>query len=374
MGILARRLMMAVGSAVSYLLLDKFTTPLSAGSVNGTNAEPGPGTRLVTDTGNVLSIASDEMQVTAHTGSFDPRVYFAESTPRTGGYTYINRLNNPSAVSTLRWGANNNTTGSARRLSFSISSTVLRVHEDAVNVFENRIVAASLPEELTYAIVTLPTQGALYLVRGGIFTTWALLYPGITNTTDPLFWGIVPQTATASSWECLYHGVADLSDNAQLNTLYGLANSRQSGTRTPGDTFTHDANGIIEFTVDTLPVGGQIEVSFRKQDSSNYWQLTINGLGDLELDEVVAGSATQRFFDSALVANGSRVVCHFFGDDIHVSGNNFYGSATNFQTGTSGEYITAGSGGVISNIVSWPTTLSSGAALTDLINAESGMI
>ena len=41
-----------------WLLQDEFATDLAAGSVNGTAAEPGPGTRTVVDTGNRLSISS----------------------------------------------------------------------------------------------------------------------------------------------------------------------------------------------------------------------------------------------------------------------------------------------------------------------------
>ncbi len=42
---------------VAWLLRDEFTTDLAAGAVNGTVAEPGPGTRTVTDTSGVISVA-----------------------------------------------------------------------------------------------------------------------------------------------------------------------------------------------------------------------------------------------------------------------------------------------------------------------------
>jgi hypothetical protein len=45
-----------LGCAIAYLLRDEFTTALGAGSVNGTNAEPGPGVRTVVDTENKLTI------------------------------------------------------------------------------------------------------------------------------------------------------------------------------------------------------------------------------------------------------------------------------------------------------------------------------
>ena len=39
-----------MGDSVHYLMRDTFATDLAAGSVNGTSATPGPGTRSVTDT------------------------------------------------------------------------------------------------------------------------------------------------------------------------------------------------------------------------------------------------------------------------------------------------------------------------------------
>ena len=49
------------GGGISYLLRDEFTTDLAAGHVNGTNAEPGPGTRVVIEGATVTKISGGSM-------------------------------------------------------------------------------------------------------------------------------------------------------------------------------------------------------------------------------------------------------------------------------------------------------------------------
>jgi len=51
-----RRLILFDQAAPAYLLRDNFDDVLAAGSVNGTPARPGPGTRTVTDTAYLLCL------------------------------------------------------------------------------------------------------------------------------------------------------------------------------------------------------------------------------------------------------------------------------------------------------------------------------
>ena len=48
-----------------FLFRDEFVTPLAAGQVHGTLCEPGPGRRIVTDTGGALAISGGALQVAA---------------------------------------------------------------------------------------------------------------------------------------------------------------------------------------------------------------------------------------------------------------------------------------------------------------------
>lgn len=67
----ARRALLNVAS-ITYLLRDLFTTDRAAGAVNGTPAEPGPGTRTVTDTGSKETIAGGMISIASTTGAADP--------------------------------------------------------------------------------------------------------------------------------------------------------------------------------------------------------------------------------------------------------------------------------------------------------------
>ena len=61
----------AGGAAVTYPFLDKFTTPRTAGNVDGTAAEPGPGNRLVVDTNSKISISGGVLQFAADQAAND---------------------------------------------------------------------------------------------------------------------------------------------------------------------------------------------------------------------------------------------------------------------------------------------------------------
>lgn len=76
-------------NVVKYLLQDEFTTPLTAGSVDGTDAEPGAGTRHTT-AGNV-SIASGALVIAA-TGSWGEASYRSGSFSRVAGRMLVQRV------------------------------------------------------------------------------------------------------------------------------------------------------------------------------------------------------------------------------------------------------------------------------------------
>ena len=153
------------------------------------------------------------------------------------------------------------------------------------------------------------------------------------------------------------------------DTDYGIATDRLAGARTAGDTFEHEADCLIEAEIDTIPSSDQIELRFRIQDANNYWRVTIDSSGNIDLDEVVSGSPTQRGTSAGVISNSDRIVIIADDETIKVyEANNLritYTSAANFKTATSGELETEGTGGAVSDIVSWPRALS-GAALAAL--------
>ena len=53
----------------AYLLRDEFTTDLTAGNIDETLCEPGPGTRKVVDTNNYLALSSGVVTTTDSTAT-----------------------------------------------------------------------------------------------------------------------------------------------------------------------------------------------------------------------------------------------------------------------------------------------------------------
>jgi len=202
--------------------------------------------------------------------------------------------------------------------------------------------------------------GSFVIVRGDTYADWTLMnvqndngndeYPGFANLTS---------VGTIDSFR-----VADLpaNDYTIWNDDFGIVTQRLSGARAPGDTFTHEANFLAEFTVTTLPSSGQIEFWFRIQDASNYWSVTVNSAGDIDLDEVVAGVPTQRGTAAGFIVAPERVLIAAEGTTIDVFDRTTrriqYTSASNFQTETNGELDTEGTGGAVDDIVIWPRILS----------------
>ena len=61
-------------STVRYLFGDNFTDTLPAGSIHGTPAVPGPGTRVVVDANNKLTLASGLLNIAAGRSSVSTAV------------------------------------------------------------------------------------------------------------------------------------------------------------------------------------------------------------------------------------------------------------------------------------------------------------
>lgn len=81
------------GDPALWLLRDEFMTPRAAGSVNGTAAEPGPGTRTVTDLTNTkVFISSGTLSIGNSNSWSDCLLSYASLGSRTAGRTVLARI------------------------------------------------------------------------------------------------------------------------------------------------------------------------------------------------------------------------------------------------------------------------------------------
>lgn len=212
----------------------------------------------------------------------------------------------------------------------------------------------------TYSIAQVHrTAGDFMLIKGEAYTDWTLLWIGNAWTNDPIYHAA--WTLEASTW----HTMRAVNLPAPWDTDYGIATDRKASTPAAGTTFVHEADFILEWTQTTVPSADTTDVLIRVQDATNYWIVRVNSSGDLSLQEVVGGSPTQRANSAGTIANGERIVVNAVGNTITAWGNNVqlwtYASASNFATKTAGEVDALGTAGVVTNLVTYPRTLSGDA-------------
>lgn len=206
-----------------------------------------------------------------------------------------------------------------------------------------------------------PVSRRLYFGKSG--GTWRTLW---TDTSGALLRGDEAGT----------HAVTLASDGPEpFDTDDGLATDTHNGSVAAGTTFIHEADMLLEFTATTVPSAGNASIVFRAFDASNYWQVSVFSSGVFSLFEVVAGGYVSRASTgSGTVGNGHRVVVIAEGTTIRGYSDNVlrwtYASATNFATATAGDVFSLGTGGVASDLKTWPRTLSGTAAsILDKVSA-----
>lgn len=347
------------GWSPTYLLRDDFTTAASAPLTSPRSAEPGPGTLTITDTNNKLSVASGLLTfATGGVGAGDPRAWGAILT-RLAGRTVVASLLVSSSAAGIEVGWDNDTsTFPLDGLRIVSSSTTARENGSAVDT--GSLVTST---QYKFALVMRGT-GVLYFIKGGVYTSWTLVWVGITGTHSA-YPALSVNSSTAVGTVDLFR-VLDLP--APFASDYGLATQRLSGARAAADTFVHEANCLIEFIMTTRPSALAIKLSFRKQDATNYWIVYIDSAGNFALREMIAGVENVRAtVATGAIANGHRCVVVADGTTIRFYNNNVllttYSSASNFATSTAGAIETLGTGpGAVSDIISWPRTLSAPAS------------
>lgn len=351
-----RKLLLFASSGLIYLLRDDFNTDQSAPLPASRVCEPGPGTLTIVDTNNIISVSSGSLVINGTPAVSDS--WRTSSFARSAGLAMFLRILTRTAFASnprAGWGA-------------LASSPVLGTTLTSATVFSFLLVGTTVDSVTLGAGIwdfawVLRSTGIFLFARVGS-GSWKLYWAEPVDTTTPLYAKERHPTAAASNYSEDFVRVMNLS--APFDSDYGLATQRLAGTRSGGDTFTHEANCLIEYIVTTLPAAGTDDINFRAQDASNYWQVSISTLGTIILYEVVAGVPTARATVATVVSNGHRVVIIADSTTIRVYSNNVlratYSSASNFATATSGSLASLGTGGSISDIVSWPRTLSGAAA------------
>jgi hypothetical protein len=284
----ARKLLLGMlggGGGIIYLFRDLFTTDLAAGSVNATNAEPGPGARSVTDGGNIISITGGALTING-TASGDSGVYYATKT-RAGGRAFKFRFSSFTSGGLGRMGL-----GAASVSSSFTSGIGLLLSSASSFAFypggTQTVAPGPIPGNAW--LICRPTAGYFYVHD----TT--LRFVEITGTLANLAPRVWIANAQSPNFALDEIAVTDLT--GAVATDYGMATAR-GVVASSGDELTHTANAFIEATW-TAGAGETFVLMFRRTDDNNCLKVVVDqAAGTWGLYKREGG------VDSAVLANGS---------------------------------------------------------------------
>lgn len=363
-------------SGLLFLLRDEFTTDAAAPLTSPHTAEPGPGTLTTVDSGARWLISSGILETNA--GSTAVVAAYSTQT-RAAGLTFRHKTLQNSA----QGGAGTKTISPAFGWSNSAGVVALanltgvyfwtvtgqfnHAEQDggATSVYGLDLCAVDAYYEFAHV---LRSAGAFDLIKtAGV---WKLAFPHAVSTAATMYAIIAQASSDRHPPKVDYARIAQLG--SPWNSDYSLATDRLAGARAANDTFTHEAGALwIEFTLTTLPSAGSILINFRRTDDNNCWQLEVTSAGSFRLDEIVSGVDTNRANVSC--ASGDRLLCVMDGANARLmrmraganTNSSIYASVSTFTTQTGGVISSLGTGGAVSDLVTWPRNIS-GAAHNEL--------
>ena len=174
-----------------FLVRDDFTDNLVAGTVNGTVATPGPGTRTVVDTdGDALSITGGVASfANPNSVGGDPGLWYG-SQARAAGLALITSVNIAATGVFAQWGFDSNQSGYLADCLLSVAGSTKIRPETATYI---GVFAANT--DYTLAVI-LRVAGGLQVIKGGAYTDWTLLWVSSVEVNDPVCPGEESYNAT----------------------------------------------------------------------------------------------------------------------------------------------------------------------------------
>lgn len=328
----------AAFAAGPYVLFnDTFTTDRAAGAIDGTLAEPGPGIRYIgADTNGALSLSSGSA-VVANTaaGARDPSLFY-NGIARNPGRILLAQVTSPPSNGNgarIGWGYSNSgatTIDTAIRFAGATNIGTQEGGSAGPNV-------ANFATGTTYQVaVVLRAAGMAMLIKGGVFTSWTLLWIGNTGSGNPVYPGFQTVGATpgfslpyikvpAVRWlpaPLVSDGFGSWGESDGLGHAEGVAGGYGGGG--DGITWTGSGWSATDGKASNTPIVGSdlatdggLEAWNSATDLTN-WTEQIAGSStiNLEASDVHGGTAAARFdIDSSnSVAKISQTISNSIGD------------------------------------------------------------
>lgn len=263
----------AVVDGADYEARDDFTDTLAAGAVDGTDAQPGPGERSVTDSGSNVTVGSGLLSFAGGTSSHVTTYYRNSVTiARAAGQALVMSLDTVLG-SNNRIGLSSGGAAGIERVYFYATDSTLRA-EYRVDGVGFKLIACGTDAAGTYAIV-LRNEGAIYIQNGNI-----LWVEEDSNYDD--------MTAAASCYSAAFD-VGFMRAPSELFPLDDIVLLDTSASNLAD--YPLAADGIFDFTV-TAPgsLGTDAGLVIRKQDGSNYWRAYFDSAGAFKVERVASGT------------------------------------------------------------------------------------
>lgn len=222
------------GSPPYYLINDIFTTNRAAGAVNNTDAEPGPGRRVVVDSNSKLSLSGGAVSLaTGGVGGGDPGLW----------YGALERVVGRLIVVEVSWSVGGIEIGFDAGQSGGVSDSVRSTTTTLTCRANGTLVTVGTVATSTtyqFAVVERAT-GSFHFIKGGIYTNWTLiwistasagLYPAAiaigATTVGTLGFVRVPATPWLPA-PLLSHGFAALTPSDGAGHAEGVTGGLGSG-------------------------------------------------------------------------------------------------------------------------------------------------
>ena len=172
---------------------DLYSNALSAGSVDGTACEPGPGTREIVDAGSQVSISGGALVIGGAAASWSG---IDESVTRSLGKSYRNTITVADVTKTVEFGFDTNKTG-------AIGAEGFRITADTVKPICNGTAGPTVrvPTDGTqYSfLVSERSAGAFFATKEGATGQWLLDWVCNTGAASTLYAGLYNTDATVSA-------------------------------------------------------------------------------------------------------------------------------------------------------------------------------
>lgn len=370
------------------LFRDEFITtqPTPLGSTR--NAEPGPGSWSIVDTGNRFSIADNKQRSSGGTDTNDPMMYSLEPYIRVPGLLLMvshTSLATPATDTRVRYGLGN--VGGISDPYNMLSILFHHLQTDLVITWANPDTPLGsalvnyqelIINSAEYKVAIMVREmGAFSFIKSDGHSEWEFVGISSEGAVSPVYLAKTGQGASTFNTDCEYVRLAEMGGAYPIwNSSLGPHVSYVSGSIVQGSVFSHPNPAVIEFDM-IRSESNYVIIHFRKQDANNYLKLAFPPFGintGIKISKVVAGVETQITFASLgpLVPIGH---VYLIVDDkgIYLGRGNGMKSLPRiipeFSTATQLEFNDYAVGGSISNLVIRDRVLS-GQALDALLWLE----